>query len=345
MRALRWHGRRDVRLDDIPEPTAPTAGEVLVEVQWCGICGTDLEEYLHGPLLVPTEPHPLTGAQAPLVLGHEVSARVLSAGAATALQPGQLVALDGYYFCGDCPGCRRHQVQLCERWGHIGLSAPGGLAERMTVPAQMAIPATAQVAADVLALSEPFSVAVRSLRRGAVAAGESVAVLGAGAIGLAVLQVALAKGATEVTVADPGPDRRQLAARLGASTARTAEELDGSYDLVLDCTGSAAAAAAGLQVLRQGGRLVAVGIPLGSADLDLRKIVLDELTVLGSIGHVWDEDFADAVQLICEERVDAGALITHRLPLEDAVARGFALLADRGDEPVVKVLVSPLRAG
>ena len=341
MRALRWHGRRDVRVDDVPEPPPPSAGEVLVEVQWCGICGTDLEEYLHGPLLVPTSPHPLTGHQAPLTLGHEVSARVLEAGAGTTLQPGQLVALDGYYFCGSCPGCLRHQVQLCETWGHIGLSAPGGLAERMTVPARMAVPATAEVAADVLALAEPFSVAVRALRRGAVAAGERVAVLGAGAIGLAVLQVARARGAAEVVVADPATDRRALAERMGASTVADAGRLQGRFDLVLDCTGSASAAAAGLHALRQGGRLVAVGIPLGTAELDLRRIVLDELSVLGSIGHVWDEDFTEAVRLICEREVDAAALISHRLRLDEAVERGFALLADRGDEPVVKVLVRP----
>ena len=341
MRALRWHARRDVRLDDVPEPAPPGPDEVTVEVQWCGICGTDLEEYLHGPLLVPVTPHPLTGASAPLILGHEVSARVLRAGAGAALREGQLVALDGYYYCGSCPGCARHQVQLCERWGHIGLSAPGGLAERMTVPARMAVPATADVAADLLALSEPFSVAVRALRRGALVVGERVAVLGAGAIGLAVLQVARSAGAAEVTVADPAEDRRALAARLGADVVAGAADLTGRYDLVLDCTGSPAAAASGLLALRQGGRLVAVGIPLGTAELDLRRIVLDELTVLGSIGHVYDEDFAAAVRLICEERVDAGALISHRLPLEDAVNRGFALLAERGDEPVVKVLVSP----
>jgi len=341
VRALRWHGRGDVRLDDVPEPPDPGPDEVLVEVEWCGICGTDLEEYLHGPLLVPTSPHPLTGFQAPLILGHEVSARVLTAGTATALQPGDLVALDGYYFCGSCPGCRRHQVNLCERWGHIGLSAPGGLAERMTVPARMAIPATAEIGSDVLALSEPFSVAVRSLRRGGLAEGERVAVLGAGTIGLAVLQVALAGGAAEVVVAEPSDSRRLLAGTLGASVVAGADELDGRFDLVLDCTGLPSVAAAGLQVLRQGGRLVAVGIPLGAAELDLRKIVLDELSVLGSIGHVWDEDFTAAVRLICEQRVDVAALISHRLPLAEAVSRGFELLADRGDEQVLKVLVSP----
>jgi (R,R)-butanediol dehydrogenase/meso-butanediol dehydrogenase/diacetyl reductase len=337
---VRWHGRGDVRLDEIDEPPQPRPGEVTVAVEWCGICGTDLEEYLHGPLLVPIEPHPLTGHSAPLVLGHEVSARVLATGDDGALAPGTLVALDGYYFCGTCAGCRRHEVQLCETWGHIGLSAPGGLSERMTVPLQMAVPATATVAADVLALAEPFSVAVRALRRGGVGAGDRVGVLGAGMIGLAVLQVARSRGA-EVGICDPARDRRALAERLGGMTSAKASEIGSQYDVVIDCTGDPTAVADGVAALRRGGRLVAVGIPLASAEIDLRRVVLEELTLLGSIGHVWDEDFTEAVRLLCTDEVDATTLITHRLPLERAVDEGFALLADRRDEPVLKVLVSP----
>jgi (R,R)-butanediol dehydrogenase/meso-butanediol dehydrogenase/diacetyl reductase len=341
MRAVRWHGQRDVRVDDVEEPRSPGAGEVTVAVEWCGICGPDLEEYLHGPLLMPTEPHPLTGAITPLALGHEVSARVIAAGADVHLVPDQLVALDGYYFCGDCPGCRRHQPQLCDTWGHIGLSAPGGLTERMTVPAQMAIPATRDIASDILALAEPFSVAVRATRRGRLHTGERVAVIGAGTIGLAVLQVAVAVGATEVVVADPDPVRRELATRLGASAVDGATDLGRAYDIVFDCSGNPAAATAGIAALRRGGRLVAVGIPLAGIELDLRRLVLEELTLLGSIGHVWDEDFRAAVDLLCRDVVDGAALITHRLPLERAVDEGFELLANRGGAPVIKVLVSP----
>lgn len=339
MLALRWHNRYDVRLEDVPDTLPPGPDEVRVSVEWCGICGTDLEEYEHGPLLVPTEPHPLTGQRAPMTLGHEVSGRILDAGSRTALRPGQLVALDGYYFCGDCPGCRRHEVQLCDRWGHLGLSAPGGLTERLTVPAQMAVPATGHVESDVLALSEPFSVAVRALRRSGLCEGERVGVLGAGAIGLAACSLALARGAV-VTVAEVDPLRRATAKIIGADVVPTAEALAGNLDVVLDCTGKAEVVGAALPSLRKGGRLVAVGIPVAALELDLRRVVLDELSLLGSIGHVWDEDFATAVRLICEQVVDPRPLITHRIGLRDAAERGFALLAER-DTHVLKVLVSP----
>jgi threonine dehydrogenase-like Zn-dependent dehydrogenase len=97
----------------------------------------------------------------------------------------------------------------------------------------------------------------------------------------------------------------------------------------------------GIAALRRGGRLVAVGIPLSGIELDLRRVVLEELTVLGSIGHVWDEDFRSAVDLLCRDDVDGTTMITHRLPLERAVDEGFELLANRGGGSVVKVLVSP----
>lgn len=250
------------------------------------------------------------------------------------------MALDGYYFCGACPNCERHEVQLCRQWGHIGLSAPGGLAELMTVPARMAIPSTADVASDELALSEPFAVAVRALRRSRVMRGERVGILGGGTIGLAVLQAATAAGA-EVSLLERDATRRQVAAQLGADVVADPVALPGGLDLVVECTGVADVAAAGIHALRPGGRLVAVGIPLATVNMDLRRIVLDELTVLGSIGHVYDEDFAEAVRLICEGKVDAGILISHRLSLAEAATRAFSLLSRPGAEPVLKVLVSP----
>ena len=341
MRALRWHGRRDVRLDEVDEPPAPGPDEVTVAVEWCGICGTDLEEYTHGPLLIPTQPHPLTGGCAPLTLGHEVSARVVSTGSASPLRVGQLVALDGYYSCGSCSGCRRGEVNLCETWGHIGLSAPGGLTERMTVPSRMAIPAVMDVPPDELALAEPFSVAVRAVRRAALESGARVAVLGAGTIGLAVLQVALARGAGEVVVVERSAARRATAAALGAATAGALDEAGAGFDVVVECTGQTAVVSGAPALLRRGGRLVLVGIPLDDVTFDLRRVVLDEITVVGSIGHVWNRDTIEAVRLICERQVDAGALISHRLPLERAVDEGFSLLAGEDAGTVLKVLVSP----
>jgi (R,R)-butanediol dehydrogenase/meso-butanediol dehydrogenase/diacetyl reductase len=348
MRAVRWHGRHDVRLDDVPEPPAPGPGEILIDVAWCGICGTDIEEYTHGPRVIPTNPHPLTGCSAPLTLGHEVAGRVAAAGPGVR-QPaeGDLVALDGYIFCAECAACRRHEVNRCERWGQIGLSAPGGPAQRLLAPAATAIPGPPGLPTDHLALAEPFAVAVRAVSRGGVGPDDRVAVLGAGTIGLAVLQVARAVGCASAAVAEPHPPRRDLAARLGASAvAGTVTGLldggpAGRFDVLIDCTDSGDVPGQALGLLRPGGRLVLVGVSSSAGAIDLRTVVLRELDLIGTVGHVYDTDTRLAVELLADHRVDAAPLISHRLPLARAVPDGFDYLAGPGRADALKILISP----
>lgn len=347
MRAIRWHGREDVRLDEVAEPDPPGPGEILVDVEWCGICGTDVEEYTHGPIVIPAErPHPLTGAAAPITLGHEVVGRIAARGPGVSLPPDTLVALDGYLTCGTCPACRRNQPNRCETWGHIGLSAPGGLAHRLVVPAAMAVPAPTAVPSDHLALAEPFAVAVRAVRRAALETGDRALVVGGGTIGLAVLQVLLTSACREVCLVDPMTSRRALAAGFGATTAAgVADLLDGglagAFDIGVDCTGSAAAPVDALPLVRSGGRVVLVGLPVGPSTLDLGTLVLRELSLVGSVGHVSDEDTRTAVALLSSGRVDPAPLITHRLPLQRAVDDGIAALAGTARATALKMLVSP----
>lgn len=347
MRALRWHGRRDVRLEEVPDAPAPGPGEVRLDVEWCGICGTDVEEYTDGPLLIATEPHPLTGCQAPMVIGHEVCGRISDVGAGVdELAPGDLVAVDGLFHCGECPACSRHEVNLCERWASIGMGYPGGLAERMTVPAYSAIPAHPGADPREVALSEPFAVAVRAVRRGRVTAGERVAVLGGGTIGLAALQVALDAGAERVAVVEPVAWRREKAVELGAAAGvipgdPVADALGGPPDVVVDCTGSSRTPEAAVKLVRAGGRVVLVGLPPEPGGLDFLHLVVHEVELIGSLSHIYDTDFRAAVELLGRGRAKAAPLVTHELPLEQAVEDGIALLAgpDRGS--ALKILISP----
>ena len=351
MRALRWHGRGDVRLEDVPEAPAPRGGEVRLAVEWCGICGTDLEEYRDGPVVITTEPHPLTGHQAPTIIGHEISATVTDVGEGVVnLTPGQLVAVDGLFFCGECSACRRHEPNLCPRWASIGMGYPGGLAESVTVPSYMVIPAPEAVSADRLALSEPFAVAVRAVRRSNAVKGARVAVLGAGTIGLAILQVLQARGIDDVTVVDPVPFRRDTALKLGAAGAlRPGEALvdelrdqEGTGpDIIFDCTGTTATPGVALNAVRSGGRIVLVGLPPDPAPMDLLQLALREVELVGSLSHIYDEDFTAAVQLIASGAVDAAALVTHRLPLDRAVEDGIRYLAGSDSVEALKILISP----
>src|SRR5258707_9299443 len=99
MKALRWHAREDVRLEDVEDARPPEPDEIRIEVEWCGICGTDVEEYTSGPIVIPTRPHPLTGLQAPIIIGHEVAGRVIDVGKDVRnLKAGQRVGLDGSFF-------------------------------------------------------------------------------------------------------------------------------------------------------------------------------------------------------------------------------------------------------
>ena len=349
MRALRWHARGDVRCEEVADAPPPGAGQVRVTVDWCGICVTDVEEFTDGPLVIPQTTHPHTGFGPPIIIGHEVAGRVESVGSGVrGLEPGQLVALDGVVFCGECRACRRGEPNVCEKWAHIGMGWPGGLAEAITVPSGMVVPALEDVAPDELALAEPFAVAARAVRQGRLVEGETALVIGAGTIGLCVLQVLRARGAASVLMVDPVPFRRDLAKRLGASAAVAAMPPDIAdaaeaerVDLIFDCTGSEATIGEALPALRTGGRCVLVGLPPRPSTLDLLPLVLREYHLIGTVGHVADVDARAAVDLICSRRVRARELITHRLPLEDGVDKGIAFLAgpDRGD--ALKILISP----
>jgi (R,R)-butanediol dehydrogenase/meso-butanediol dehydrogenase/diacetyl reductase len=351
MKALRWHGRGDVRLEEVEDAPEPGPDEVQIAVEWCGICGTDVEEYTDGPLVIPVTPHPLTGLQAPMIIGHEVAGRVERTGSRSRhLNRGQLVGIDGSFFCGTCMACRRHQFNVCERWAFIGMSYPGGLAERMTVPSYMAIPVREETPAEWIALAEPFSVATRAVRRGRLTSGETAVVLGAGTIGLAVLQVARVAGARAVIVVDKIPFRREKAIELGADAAIDAGDdhvevlLDrsgGGPDVIFDCTGSNRTPALAILAVRLGGRVVQVGLPTSPGEMDYLQLVLREVELIGTVGHVYDEDYRLAVDLIASRKVDAEHLITHRLLLADAVSRGLEFLAQKNCGDTLKIVITP----
>lgn len=322
-------------------------------VEWCGICGTDLEEWQHGPRFIPTDtPHPVTGRRAPLVLGHEVSGRVADIGpGARGLHEGDLVALDALISCGECWWCRRHQVTLCPQLAAIGLQADGGLAEAVTVPAQMCVPVPAHVGADTAALAEPIAVATRGVRRGRLVVSESLVVLGAGMIGIATLVVARRMGASPIIVADPVASRRELAATLGADlvldprdegfldTVR-ANTAGRGADVAVDAAGSADSGPLAVASTRPGGRAVVVGLSSAPGALDLFALATGERELIGSLSHVFDEDFTTAVRLLGEGVLVAKQVVAARLALQETVELGFKAIG-RTDLPGVKIQVSP----
>jgi (R,R)-butanediol dehydrogenase/meso-butanediol dehydrogenase/diacetyl reductase len=297
------------------------------------------------------QPNPLTGRQAPIILGHEFVGEAVEVGTGVAnLRPGDRVAPDVLLYCGDCYWCRRHQVMLCEQMAALGLSGDGGLAEYCKAPAAMCLKVPNGLAFEQAALAEPLAVAIRAVRRGRVGLGETVAIFGGGTIGLFCLQAARNAGASAVYVVEPHAWRRQLASRLGAAgtidpgEGDPAEQLraltDIGPDVVIDASGAPAATLGAIDAARKGGRVVVVALPLAAAPLNFLSIVGTEKEILGSLSHVYDEDFAAALQLLGDGRVRAEPLISDRIPLADLLPRGLHRLEAQSAD-TLKILVRP----
>src|SRR5579871_3701276 len=217
MRAIRFYGREDVRLDDIPEP-APKVGEVKLRVLYNGICGSDLHEYYHGPIMTRTRPHPLTGVHNPVVLGHEFCGEVVEVGAgADDLKPGDLIAVEPIQTCGVCHWCRFGQYNHCPRPAVHGYNREGGgLAEFTVVPRAMAHRLPAGVSAQQGALVEPMAVSYHAVMRAHPRAGQTIVVHGGGPIGVGAFLALRAMADIQVIISEPSAQRRAILAALGA---------------------------------------------------------------------------------------------------------------------------------
>src|SRR5579862_6391503 len=166
MKAAIWHGREDVRIEDMSEPPAPPRGQVQVQVAWCGICGTDLHEYSGGPVYIPVgHPHPLTGVQAPVQIGHEMSGIVIEVGEdVQGFKVGDRIAACPIVGCMECRWCRSGSMAQCDNVAFLGTSWTGGaLAERLNLNAYQCYKLPDALSDESGALVEPFSSAVRAM--------------------------------------------------------------------------------------------------------------------------------------------------------------------------------------
>lgn len=347
MRAAVLVGPGQIELQQRPQPE-PGPGEALVRVIATGICGSDLSAYHgHADLYV-----------LPRVLGHEVGGEVVALGPATttpnsppakgpdqALRVGDRVVLDHMVACGACYACRRGRPHCCPHARVIGAQVDGGLAEYFVVPTSNLYPIPPHVSDEELALVQPLAIACHAVDRGAVERGDRMVVIGAGAIGLLCQLVAGVRGAS-VLVADIVPERLERAAALGAartvqnnleSLAEAVHAFTGGEgaEVVIEASGAAPMLAAAAQVAAIGGRIVVVGIG-GEPALAAGAFVRKELDVRGA--RAGGGAFPSAIELAATEDLPLRALISHRLPLEEAM-RAFDLLAHHPEQTAKIVLV------
>jgi len=352
MKAAVWHGRKDVRIEEVSDPPPPPPGQVQVEVAWCGICGTDLHEYVGGPLYIPLKsPHPLTGVQAPVITGHEMSGRVVAVGEGVkGFAVGDRVAACPIIGCGECRWCKSGSMAQCDRVAFLGTSWTGGaFAERVNLYGYQCCHLPDAISDEVGALLEPFASTARAVLRGEVKPEDNVAILGAGPIGLMSLLAARIFGAKRVVSVEVAVRRIELAKQCGATAVinpttedplKRGEELTGGdgFDVVVECAGQEATGLLAGRLTRTRGRLVVMGVFEKPAPLDFTDLVFREKTVMGSMsGYGY---FDQSIAMMTDKRFRGDALITGRIRLDDLIEKGFRPLLTQ-KEKHVKIVVSP----
>lgn len=351
MKAAVWHGRRDIRLEDVPLPPAPEPGWVQIKVHWCGICGSDLHEYVAGPVFIPVDkPHPLTGLKGQCILGHEFSGEILALGEGVeGFAIGERVTADACQHCGECWYCRQGQYNLCENLAFTGLMNNGAFAEYVNVPANLLYSLPAGFPTEAGALIEPLAVGLHAVKKAGSLVGQTVVVVGAGTIGLCTMMCAKAAGAAQVIAIEMSAARKQKALDVGADRVLDPNECDPVAEIraltqglgapvSFECIGHKATVQLALDVIRKAGTAVLVGIFEEPSNFNFLDIVSTEKQVIGSLAY--NGEFADVIALIDDGRLNIAPLITGRIELTRILDRGFEELINNKDENV-KIIVSP----
>jgi (R,R)-butanediol dehydrogenase/meso-butanediol dehydrogenase/diacetyl reductase len=350
MKAAVYYGAGDIRIEDVSDPS-PGPGELLLEIHAAGICGTDVGEFVHGPMSYAVGRHSVTGRRGPLIPGHELSGRVVSRGpGAEEFELGTVVASGAGISCGECFQCHAGRTNLCLQYSTVGLHRNGALAQFCAVPAATCLDvSTYGLDEETAALAQPMAIAVHSMRRGRINPGEDAVVIGAGGIG-AFLIYAAAEAGARVTVVDLAPDRLELACHLGAAETMTPTdgvplgkalaELDVHPMVVYEVTGGKAPFYEAIEAVMPGGRLVFVGLQADTRELDARRLTLTEIEFIGTNAHVCSADLPEALRLLAARGTPWNDVAPIMLPLDELVPDGVRPMAE-GRATRVKTLIDP----
>lgn len=335
MRAAVFEGPGRLVIAERPVPRLREPGDVLIEVEACGVCGTDVH------ILADPPGHPGTPG---CVLGHELVGRVREVGAeARDVAVGDRVVVAPNLSCGSCAACKKGLIDHCERFTTIGIFRDGGMASHVVVPAHACHRIADHLPARIAALVEPLSCVYNGIQQARLVPGETALVLGAGAIGLMFAALLRAGGASRVVVVEPGEPRRTIALEMGADAALDpraedyAEAVERALggvgaDVVVDAVGSQLPAAVGLAAPR--GRVLLFGMDAHArGEITQVEITRRELVVFGT--YIGDHMFPDTIRLLESGVVDFAPMISHWVTLDELPA---ALDEIRGGS-AVKVIV------
>lgn len=351
MKAVRFHGKSDIRVEDVPAPGQFGDRQLVIRPLICGICGTDLHEYMAGPIVTPATPHRYTGATLPQILGHEFSAEVMEVGKGVrhfhrgdriSIQP-LVMPLDDYY-------SRRGLNHLSPNVGCIGLSWDwGGMGEYAVINDFNANILPDDLTDEQGALIEPACVALYGAERAKVGGGSTVLITGGGPIGALAALACRAIGASDIFVSEPNENRRKRIQALGVAEVidpkavdvvaflkeRTEEGV--GVDSAIECAGQELALNTCVEAVRNRGAVAQVGLHLKRASVDPALWALKDITIEATWCYtvtMWPR----VISMVRSGRFPIEKIVTHRIAADRIVEDGFKALIDpAGTE--MKVLV------
>jgi len=329
LKAAVFMGLEDIRVADVPKPE-PKAGEVLIKVAYCGICGSDVAAYRTGNYVEG------------LVIGHEFSGYIEEVGEGVeGFKPGDRVTGNGAVPCGCCKYCLTGKPSQCEDLQMTGVTFNGAMAEYIVMPAKVVYKLPDSLSMLHATLVDTLADVLHAYMISSLKAGDTVLVQGAGPIGACTVEVAELAGASKIIVSEPSPGRRRIAEELGAHVTvdPTSENLGAiveretggeGVDIVFDAAGVPASLSSNFTLVKKGGEIVVIGICEEPFEADFFTLVLNQLTVKGS--YLGYNEYPLAIKLLAEGEIDADKIITSVIPLEDVVERGFKRLVKPTDE-------------
>ncbi|PSN68952.1 sorbitol dehydrogenase [Corynespora cassiicola Philippines] len=349
MKAVRFHGKNDLRYEEIPVPKVGK-GQVKLRPAWVGICGSDLHEYLGGPNLCPTTPHPITKETVPLTFGHEFSGVIEEVGEeVTDYKIGDRVVVQPIIYDGTCGPCLEGLHNCCWSNGFVGLSGwGGGLAEHIVVPTSTLYHLPDNVPLEIGALIEPLAVGWHAVKISPYQKGHAVLILGGGPIGISVILALKARGADKIIVSEVSARRQEYAKKFGADyvvnplkedvVKRCRELCDGQgVHEVFDCAGVQAGLDTAVHAVRARGTIVNIAIWEKACSIVPNDLTFKERKYMG-VATYQVGDFQEVIDAISSGSMRPHEMITGKIELTEVEEKGFkALINDKDNQ--VKILV------
>lgn len=346
MKAAVWHGYKDIRIEEVKEPS-PKPGQVKIKVDWAGICGTDRHEY-EGPNFIPVKkPHRLTGRVAPLTIGHEFSGEIVELGEGVeGWNVGDKVTANGSLTCGVCEACRSGRYNICQKLGFLGVGDDGAFADYVVVEAAKLFAIPKGVSQRHAAVAEPLACGIHATNLLGDIKGKDVVVIGPGIIGLSAFFGAKYAGAGRILVSGIGDYRKELIEKYGGTyvdASKTDLESfvqqwsDGRLaDVVYECIGAEQTLDQAICISKPGAKLMIMGVFGKKPVIDMNTLQEAERVLYTSQAHV--NEIATALEYMKEGKINADELITREVTLDTLVDDGFEYLIQHGPENI-KVLI------